>query len=258
MREICLDTETTGIDPRDGHKIIEIACFELVNKVKTGNFFHSFVNPLRDVPVEAFRVHGISSEFLLDKPVFEIIADDFLRFIGDDPLVIHNAAFDLKFLNYELALIGKEPIENSRAIDTLLIARKKFPGAQNSLDALCKRFGIDLSARTKHGAVLDTQLLCDVYLELSGGAQFGLGFDGKKSGIETQIFVQKSAKEVVQEREIKRDGDFESMSNRKNSAKNLAKKPPLPPRNFGASPAELEVHREFILKNFKSNFWGYS
>jgi DNA polymerase-3 subunit epsilon len=180
MREICLDTETTGLDPKDGHKIIEIACFELINKVKTGKVFHSFVNPLRDVPHEAFRIHGISTEFLKDKPTFDLIADKFLDFIGDDVLVIHNASFDIKFLNFELNILRKKTLEMSRVVDSLMLARKKFPGGQNSLDALCKRFNLDLSKREKHGAMIDTELLCDVYIELMGGAQEGFGFDNIK------------------------------------------------------------------------------
>ena len=180
MREICLDTETTGLDPKDGHKIIEIACFELINKVKTGKVFHSFVNPLRDVPHEAFRIHGISTEFLKDKPTFDLIADKFLDFIGDDILVIHNASFDIKFLNFELNILRKKTLEMSRVVDSLMLARKKFPGGQNSLDALCKRFNLDLSKREKHGAMIDTELLCDVYIELMGGAQEGFGFDNIK------------------------------------------------------------------------------
>jgi len=158
MREICLDTETTGLDPKDGHKIIEIACFELINKVKTGKVFHSFVNPRRDVPQEAFRIHGISTEFLKDKPTFDLVADKFLDFIGDDILVIHNASFDIKFLNFELNILRKKPLEMSRVVDSLMLARNKFPGGQNSLDALCKRFNLDLSKREKHGALIDTEL----------------------------------------------------------------------------------------------------
>ena len=232
MREICLDTETTGLDPKDGHKIIEIACFELINKVKTGKVFHSFVNPRRDVPQEAFRIHGISSEFLKDKPTFDLVADKFLDFIGDDILVIHNASFDIKFLNFELNILRKKTLEMSRVIDSLMLARKKFPGGQNSLDALCKRFNLDLSKREKHGALIDTELLCNVYIELMGGAQEGFGFDNVKKNDATknnQIFelvVPKNNKKII------------------------------PARNFDLTSEELREHEEFIKLNFKTNFWN--
>lgn len=175
MREIVLDTETTGLDPFSGHRIVEVGCVELINHVRTGNYFHSYVNPERDMPREAEAVHGLSADFLKDKPKFAEIAGALLEFIGDDPLVIHNAAFDMKFLNAELGFAKKREIDFGRAIDTVLIARKKFPGQPASLDALCKRFSIDLSARTKHGALLDSELLADVYLELLGGRQSSLG-----------------------------------------------------------------------------------
>lgn len=181
MREICLDTETTGLDPRDGHKVIEIACVELINKVKTGNFFHAYVNPRREVPHEAFRIHGISTEFLKDKPIFSHVAQEFLDFIQGATLVIHNAEFDLKFLNFELNICGLGLIQRPGVIDSLAVARAKFPGSPNSLDALCKRFGVDLSKRKKHGALLDSELLADVYIELMGGAQTGLGFETAKT-----------------------------------------------------------------------------
>ena len=171
MREICLDIETTGLDPRDGHKIIEIACIEMVNKIKTGRVFHSYVNPRRDIPSEAFAIHGISSEFLQDKPIFDHIVYKFLDFIKGAQLVIHNAAFDTKFINHELKILRLEPLTRENITDSLSIARQKFPGAQASLDALCKRFNIDLSHRTKHGALLDTELLCEVYIEFIGGMQ---------------------------------------------------------------------------------------
>src|SRR3989338_8374687 len=159
MRKICLDTETTGLDPREGHKIVEIGCVELINGVRTGNDFHVYINPRRDIPIEAFNVHGLSTEFLQDKPIFAHIAHKFLDFIRDTKLIIHNATFDIKFLNFELGLVGSNPISKEFVIDTLIIARNKFPGAQNSLDALCKRFEIDLSKRKKHGALLDSELL---------------------------------------------------------------------------------------------------
>lgn len=174
MREIVLDTETTGLDPFSGHRVVEIGCVELINHVRTGNYFHTYLNPERSMPREAENVHGLSEEFLKDKPKFAQVAGSFLEFIGDAPLVIHNAAFDMKFLNAELSVAGKSEIDFGRAIDTVLMARQKFPGQPASLDALCKRFTIDLTARTKHGALLDAELLADVYLELLGGRQSAL------------------------------------------------------------------------------------
>ena len=170
-REIVLDTETTGLDPAEGDRIVEIGAVELVNHVRTGRTFHRYVNPGRTMPDEAFRVHGLSDDFLRDKPVFAAIAADFTEFIGDAPLVIHNAAFDMKFLNAELSWLSLPPIPQERAIDTLAIARRRFPGAQASLDALCRRFGVDNSGRQLHGALLDCELLAEVYLELIGGRQ---------------------------------------------------------------------------------------
>ncbi|BBK45285.1 DNA polymerase III subunit epsilon [Allostella vacuolata] len=175
MREIVLDTETTGLDPRDGHRLIEVACLELQNGVRTGVEYVSRVNPERLVDPEAYAVHGISDADLVGAPLFAEICADFLEFIGEDPLVIHNAEFDLRFVNAELARLGHGPIPLARAIDTLPMARRRFPGAPASLDALCRRFGIDTSARVKHGARLDAELLADVYLELTGGRQKGLG-----------------------------------------------------------------------------------
>ncbi len=176
MREIVLDTETTGLDPNDGHKVIEIGCVELVNKVKTGRVFNVYINPRRDVPKSAFDVHGISTEFLKDKKVFKEIADEFLLFIRDTTLIIHNARFDIGFLNKELAYIDKQDLSNFKYVDTLHLARRLFPGAPASLDALCKRFKIDLGKRTKHGALLDAELLAEVYINLSGGTQTKLNF----------------------------------------------------------------------------------
>lgn len=171
MREIALDTETTGFDPAAGHRIVEIGCVELRNHIPTGTVWHSYVNPQRDVPDGAYQVHGLSEAFLADHPVFAEIVDDFLAFIGDARLVIHNAAFDMGFVNSELATLGFAPIPIERAVDTVQMARARFPGAQASLDALCRRFNIDNSARTKHGALLDAELLAEVYLELVGGRQ---------------------------------------------------------------------------------------
>lgn len=183
MREIVLDTETTGFEPSEGHRIVEIGAVELENHMPTGNTYHQYINPERGMPREAFEVHGLGDEFLRDKPVFKEIGRAFLDFIGDAKLVIHNAAFDVKFLNFELKLMGLPAIEWSRAIDTLAIARQKFPGSPASLDALCRRFGVDNSAREKHGALLDSEILADVYLELIGGRQpdFGLASQPSKS-----------------------------------------------------------------------------
>ena len=174
MREIVFDTETTGFEPGDGHRIVEIGCVELIDHFPTDRTLQLYLNPERDVPIESQRVHGLSAEFLADKPLFADVADKFLAFLGDSPLVIHNASFDIKFINAELKRVGKDPIPLARAIDTIEIAKRKFPGARYSLDELCKRFGIDLTVRTKHGALLDAQLTAEVYLELLGGRQKGL------------------------------------------------------------------------------------
>ncbi|QIK39815.1 DNA polymerase III subunit epsilon [Pontivivens nitratireducens] len=171
MREIVLDTETTGLDPLSGDRVVEIGAVELLNHMPTGRTYHQYINPERDMPVEAFNVHGLSIEFLSDKPVFKQIGQEFLDFVGDSKMVIHNAAFDMKFLNAELKWMGLPGLPPAQATDTLAIARSRFPGAQNSLDALCRRFGIDNSARTKHGALLDSEILAEVYLELVGGRQ---------------------------------------------------------------------------------------
>ncbi len=230
MREICLDTETTGLDPKQGHKIIEIACIELNNRVKTNNHFHCYINPRRDVPQEAFAVHGISTEFLQDKPIFDHVAQKFLDFVQDSKIVIHNAAFDTKFLNYELQLVGLPILNKENIIDSLTIARKKFPGAPASLDALCKRFGIDLSKRTLHGALLDTELLCDVYIELMGGAQEKFKFNNQNNNL----------------RDITND-NLDNLSSKKLTTTKLAE----------PNQEELEAHKKFILENFKENLWKY-
>lgn len=171
MREVVLDTETTGLNPLSGDRIVEIGCVELVNHVATGKVYHQYVNPERDMPDEAFAVHGLSQEFLGTHPVFADIVDKFLDFIGEDILIIHNAPFDLGFLNAELARAERPPLPMDRATDTVTMARRKFPGAQASLDALCRRFQIDNTGRVKHGALLDSELLAEVYLELVGGRQ---------------------------------------------------------------------------------------
>ena len=177
MREIILDTETTGLSPAGGDRVVEIACVELLNCVPTGNNFHRYINPERSMPEEAFAVHGLSEEFLKNQPVFAEIAADFLAFIGESRLVIHNADFDMNFLNHELGLLGKKPL-SVPVEDTLKLARRRFPGAPASLDALCRRFEIDLSRRDKHGALVDCELLAAVYLELTGGRQVGFEFAG--------------------------------------------------------------------------------
>ncbi|MEM6852185.1 MAG: DNA polymerase III subunit epsilon [Pseudomonadota bacterium] len=183
MREIIFDTETTGFDPGKGDRVVEIGAVELLDGCPTGRTFHRYVNPERDMPEGAYAVHGLSAEFLADKPVFAdpTVGPAFVEFIGDGALVAHNAQFDVKFISAELELAGFAPIAN-RVVDTLELARKKFPGAQNSLDALCKRFDISLDARDKHGALLDSQLLADVYIELTGGRQRAL-FGGASGGV---------------------------------------------------------------------------
>ncbi len=175
MREISFDTETTGLNPRNGDRLVEIGGVELINHVPTGNACHLYINPERDMPEEAFRVHGLSEEFLSDKPKFAEVADQFLEFVGDATLVIHNAAFDMGFINMELERAGRRTIPNSQVLDTLQMARRKYPTGPNSLDALCSRLGIDNSRRVKHGALLDAEILAEVYLELIGGRQTALG-----------------------------------------------------------------------------------
>ena len=171
MREIVLDTETTGLDPSSGHRLVEIGCIELVNRFPTGRTFHRYVNPERDIPAEAFAVHGISAEFLKDKPGFAAIADELLAFLGDAALVIHNAQFDLGFINAELERAARPLLPRERLVDTLLLARRKYPAGPNRLDDLCARYAIDNSRRTKHGALLDAELLAEVYVELIGARQ---------------------------------------------------------------------------------------
>lgn len=171
MREIVLDTETTGFEPSEGHRIVEIGAVELFNHLPTGRTYHQYLNPERLMPKEAFEVHGLGDDFLRDKPLFKAVARAFLSFIGDAQLVIHNAAFDMKFMNAELKAAGLAVLPNTRATDTLMIARQKFPGSPASLDALCRRFGVDNTRREKHGALLDSEILAEVYLELVGGRQ---------------------------------------------------------------------------------------
>jgi DNA polymerase III subunit epsilon len=222
-REIVLDTETTGLDPFSGHKLVEVGCVELLGGLRTGAVFHCYLNPGRDVPDEAFRVHGLSTQFLQDKPVFSEKVDDFLEFIADSPLVIHNAAFDMKFINYELAEVGFPAIPMTRTIDTVQIARRKFPGSPASLDALCKRFEIDLSGRTKHGALLDAELLADVYLELQGGRQAMMLLE--TSAAQTAVHNVQTTELVVREA-----------------------------REFALSPQEQEAHNAMV-QGMKNPLW---
>lgn len=225
MREIVFDTETTGLDPASGHRLVELGCVELVNHIRTGNFFHTYINPERDMPREAEAIHGLSAEFLSDKPLFKHVAQSFLEFIGDSTLVIHNAAFDMKFINAELNAIGLPPLPMDRTIDTVLMARQKFPGQPASLDSLCKRFAIDLTARTKHGALLDAELLADVYLELRGGRQRALGLvvEQVTSSEETITIIEQTASAI-------------------------------PLREFPPSPEELAAHRAMLAK-IKNPIW---
>jgi DNA polymerase III subunit epsilon len=180
MREIVLDTETTGLDPAEGHRLLEIGAVEIIHQAPTGRVFHRLINPERDVPEDAARVHGHTAELLKDKPVFADLVEDFLAFVGDARLVIHNAEFDVRFVNSELVRLGREPIGMDRVLDTLTLARKKHPGQQNSLDALCDRYRIDRSKRVKHGALLDAEILVEIYSELTGGRQRSLSFDDRR------------------------------------------------------------------------------
>lgn len=192
MREIIFDTETTGLNPAGGDRMVEIGCLELVNRVETGRTFHAYFNPERPMPSEAEAVHGLSDVFLSDKPRFADKAEDLLEFIADSPLIAHNAAFDFGFLNQELQRCARDPVCMSRMIDTLTLARSKHPGAKHSLDALCTRFGVDRSQRVKHGALLDAQLLAQVYVELTGGRQIGLSLGHGEATVaaETATTVQ--------------------------------------------------------------------
>ncbi len=190
MREIVLDTETTGFNPKTGDRIIEIGCVELIDLLPTGKTYHTYVNPQRDVPPGASKVSGITTEFLYDKPLFVHVVDPFLDFIGDSSLVIHNASFDMGFINAELERLCRDPLPMARAIDTVQMARQKFPGSPASLDALCRRFGIDLSVRVKHGALLDAELLANVYLELKGGRQVAFSFKGNTKSKDNLLDIQ--------------------------------------------------------------------
>jgi DNA polymerase-3 subunit epsilon len=194
MREIVFDTETTGLDPYQGDRLVEIGCVEIVNGFPTGKSFHKYLNPERDVPEGAFKVHGLSREFLMDKPLFAEVVDEFIEFIGDAPLVAHNAMFDLGFINAELERAKKPIVLRDRLVDTLMLARRRFPGGGNKLDDLCMRYNIDLSRRTKHGALLDAELLAEVYIELTGKRQTALSL------IDTTVSVTANVIAVVQVR----------------------------------------------------------
>jgi len=217
MREIVMDTETTGLDPADGHRIVEIGAVELINHMPTGRNYHQYINPMRDMPAGAFAVHGLSEEFLRTHPGFPQIAPDFLAFIADARLVIHNAPFDMRFLNAELSWAGLASLPMDRVLDTLAMARRRFPGAPSSLDALCRRFGVDNSVREKHGALLDSELLAEVYLELIGGRQPDFALSDNSAG----------------RRQTATDGPWRP-----------GRRPrPLTPR---LTPAECATHRDFI------------
>jgi DNA polymerase III subunit epsilon len=182
MREIVMDTETTGLDPNSGDRLVEIACVELANFIPTGRVWHQYINPQREVPQDAFRIHGLSTQFLADKPVFSDLVDSFLEFVDGGKLIFHNAGFDMKFINAELIRIERPAIPLERVLDTLALARRKHPAGPNSLDALCKRYNIDNSARTRHGALLDAELLADVYLQLIGGQQPNFDLTARRAG----------------------------------------------------------------------------
>ncbi|AKM08309.1 DNA polymerase III subunit epsilon [Pelagerythrobacter marensis] len=228
MREIVFDTETTGLDPASGDRMVEIGCVEMINRVPTGETFHAYFNPERDMPPGAEAVHGLSSAFLSDKPLFRDTAAALLDFIADSPLVAHNAAFDFGFLNAELALCERVAVCTSRMIDTVALARKRHPGAKLSLDALCSRYGVDRSHRVKHGALLDAELLAQVYVELTGGRQIGLELPAETNTGSDAIAVMRRAP---------------------------ARRTPRPARPHAASAEELSRHRAF-LERMDAPLWG--
>ena len=193
MREVVLDTETTGLDPLNGDRLVEIGCVELFNHISTGKTYHQYINPERDMPAGAFAVHGLGDEFLKGFPIFSDVSDEFLEFIGDDPMIIHNAKFDMGFINGELQRLNRPILPMSRAVDTVVMARRRFPGAPASLDALCRRFDIDNSSRAKHGALLDAELLAEVYLELRGGRQPGLRLASAEAGTPAKNVTKSTA-----------------------------------------------------------------
>ncbi len=217
MNEVFLDTETTGLSFRDGHKVIEIACIETKDLIVTGKIFHKLINPKRNVPEEAFKIHGFSQEFLSDKEIFDQVADEFLSFIKDKKIIIHNASFDLSFLDGELRSIQREEINKKLVIDSLEVARNKFPGTSNSLDALCKRFNIDLSRRTKHNALLDCELLREVYINLLDAKEPKFNLSDTVSGINIKTAKDYSKTVVeISEEEIKKHKDFLKSELKKN------------------------------------------
>lgn len=226
MREIIFDTETTGFDPKNGDRMVEIGCIEMVNRVDTGRAFHAYFNPERAMPAEAEAVHGLSDAFLADKPLFSELAQDFLDFIEDSPMVAHNAGFDFNFINAELALCGLPAVGRDRMVDTVALAKVRHPGAKLSLDALCTRYGIDRSHRTKHGALLDAELLAQVYVELRGGRQIGLELVAETTEIVTEIKVLDRKDRIYRQ-----------------------------PRPHAAADEELAAHAEF-LKSVDTPLWG--
>jgi DNA polymerase-3 subunit epsilon len=223
MREIVLDTETTGLDPLRGDRLVEIGCVEMFNHMPTGQFYHVYINPERAMPQEAFAVHGLSTEFLADKPLFAAVADEFLDFIGDAPLIIHNASFDIGFINMELDRIKRAAIPRERLVDTLMLARRKHPGVSNRLDDLCSRYAIDNSRRTKHGALLDAELLAEVYIDLIGARQSSLILAETERASIRVVEVERRVREV-----------------------------PLPPR---VTPQEAEAHRAFVATLGDNPLW---
>jgi DNA polymerase-3 subunit epsilon len=226
MREIVLDTETTGLDPLRGDRLVEIGCVEMLNRMPTGQTYHVYINPERDMPAEAFAVHGLSAEFLSTKPLFQEVVDGFLEFIGDAPLVIHNASFDISFINAELDKIKRAAIPRDRLVDTLLLARRKHPGVSNRLDDLCSRYSIDNSRRTKHGALLDAELLAEVYVDLVGARQ-------------SQLLLASEGEDI----RINAAGDTPRRQ----------RTVPLAPR---VSEAEREAHRAFIATLGEKAIWN--
>lgn len=232
MLEVVLDTETTGMDPFKGDKLVEIGAVELKNHLPTGRTLQIYINPERDIPEEVVAVHGITNEFVADKPTFSQIYMDFIDFIGDSKLIIHNAEFDMKFLNAELKNVGHPPLKWSRVIDTLAIARKKFPGSPANLDALCRRFDIDNTSRTFHGALLDSELLAEVYLELTGGRQHGMGLSDNKNNVTNNAST--------------------------GTSNNLraSKKPVRDPRPHAANEDELSAHKELLEKIGDKALWN--
>jgi DNA polymerase-3 subunit epsilon len=226
MREIVLDTETTGLDPLRGDRLVEVGCVEIFNRMPTGQTFHRYINPERDMPAEAFAVHGLSAEFLSTKPLFNEVVDEFLEFIGDAPLVIHNASFDISFINAELDRIKRAAIPRERLVDTLLLARRKHPGVSNRLDDLCSRYAIDNSHRTKHGALLDAELLAEVYIDLIGARQ-------------SQLILAAETAEI-------RIGTSGEITRRQRPA-------PLAPR---VTDAEREAHRAFVATLGEKALWN--